>query len=61
MTFDEIIEKIETGELWGDYAAYVMENSKGDRVICNSRTLTSAMEDGYLLDDFVNSRLEARS
>ena len=37
------------------YVDYIMENSKGDRVICNGDTLTIAMEDGYLFDDFLDS------
>ncbi len=38
-----------------DYASYIMENSGGDRVICNGDTLLVAMEDGYLFDDFLES------
>jgi hypothetical protein len=37
------------------YAEYVMENSKGERTICNGNTLTIAMEEGYLFEEFVES------
>lgn len=37
------------------YAEYIMEYNKGDRVICNGDTLLDAMEDGYLWDDFLIS------
>lgn len=37
------------------YAEYIMEYSKGDRVICNGDMLLDAMEDGYLWDDFLIS------
>jgi hypothetical protein len=35
------------------YAEYIMENSKGDRIICNGDMLTEAMEDMYMWDDFL--------
>lgn len=35
-----------------EYAEYIMEHSKGDRIICNGDTLTQAMEDGYLFKEF---------
>lgn len=38
-----------------EYAEYIMEHSAGDRIICNGDTLTQAMEDGYLFDDFLDS------
>lgn len=38
-----------------EYAAYIMENSKGERVICNGDTLLEAMEDGYLFEEFLDS------
>ena len=36
-----------------EYAEYIMEHAQGDRIICNGHTLTAAMEDGYLWDDFL--------
>lgn len=38
-----------------EYAEYVMEQSKGDRPICNGDMLLEAMEDGYLFDEFLIS------
>ena len=38
-----------------EYAEFIMENSKGDRMICNGDMLTDAMEDGYLFDEFLIS------
>lgn len=38
-----------------EYADFIMENSKGDRVICNGDLLLDAMEDGYLFDDFLKT------
>lgn len=38
-----------------EYAEYIIEHSKGDRVICNGDALLNAMEDGYLFDEFLNS------
>lgn len=36
-----------------EYAEYIMENSKGDRIIANGDDLLLAMEAGYLFDEFV--------
>lgn len=38
-----------------EYAEYIMEHSKGDRVICNGDTLIAAQEDLYLWNDFLES------
>lgn len=38
-----------------EYADYIMSNAGGDRVICNGHTLTEAMEDFYLWDNFLES------
>lgn len=40
------------GKLDEMYSEYIMEHCRGDRLICNGDTLITAMEDGYLLDDF---------
>lgn len=37
------------------YAEYIMENSKGDRAICNGDMLIEAMEEGYLWEEFLES------
>ena len=36
-----------------EYAEFIMENGKGDRVICNGNLLLEAMESGYLFEDFL--------
>ena len=38
-----------------EYSEYIMENAKGDRVICNGDTLIEAQEDGYLFEEFLES------
>jgi hypothetical protein len=37
------------------YARYIMDHSKGDRVICNGDTLLAAQEDGYLFEEFLKT------
>ena len=40
-----------------EYADYIMEfGNCAEYVICNGDTLLQAMEDGYLLDEFINYR-----
>ncbi len=36
-----------------EYANFIMEHSKGDRVVCNGDTLLEAMEAGYLFEEFL--------
>ena len=38
-----------------EYSEYIMNNTKGDRVICNGDTLTEAQGDGYLFEEFLES------
>ena len=38
-----------------EYAEFIMEHGKGDRVICNGSTLLDAMEDGYLCEEFLET------
>ena len=38
-----------------EYADYIMENAKGDIVICNGDTLIDAMESEYLFEEFLES------
>ena len=45
----------EKGELNSEYADYIMEHCAGDRMICNGHTLVDAMEDSYLLSEFLES------
>lgn len=55
--FEWVTIQLDTSELQysSAYVEYIMENSKGDRVICNGDTLTEAVEDGYLFEEFLNS------
>ena len=36
-----------------EYVDFIMENCKGDRLICNGDMLLAAVEDGYLFDEFL--------
>lgn len=47
----------EAGKLGHQYADYIMQHCGGDRIICNGDTLVDAIEDQYLLDDFLDSLL----
>ena len=49
-------EELEALTYSEEYSNYIMENCHGDRVICNGNTLIMAMEEGYLWDDFLDSR-----
>lgn len=53
-----LLAQYENCELDEQYADFIMKNAKGDRVICNGDTLLSAMEDGYLLSEFIESMLK---
>lgn len=48
-------EALESGLLDDVYADYIMENSRGDRSICNGDDLLDAMEDLYLFEEFKQS------
>ena len=50
------IEQVEELMFSDEYAEFIMENSKGDRVICNDDSLLAAMESGYLFDEFMEGR-----
>jgi hypothetical protein len=53
MTIQELFE---SGALDDEYADYIMENScASERIICNGDTLIEAMEDGYLMESFLDS------
>lgn len=54
---ETVVASIEAGDFDDKYANYIMENCGGDRIICNGDTLIEAMEDGYLMDEFVESLL----
>ena len=53
-----LLAQYENCELDEQYAEFIMANSKGDRVICNGDTLLGAIEDGYMLSDFIESMLK---
>lgn len=36
-----------------EYSSYIMERAGGDRLICNGDSLTQAMEDGYMFEEFI--------
>lgn len=47
------IDYIEELMFSDEYAEFIMEHSKGDRVICNGDTLLAAQEDGYMFEEFL--------
>lgn len=49
---------IDNGDYDTEYAKYIMEHCKGDRMIYNGDNLIIAIEDGYLYDDFVAYMVE---
>ena len=53
MSLDE--QSIDDLSMSSEYADYIMENCGGERIICNGDTLTQAMEEGYLWDEFLES------
>jgi hypothetical protein len=58
MTEEEFDDAAENGDFYDEYAEYVMTHCHGDRIICNGDTLISAMEDGYLYEDFKDSKVK---
>ena len=46
--------RVWNGDLYEEYADYVMVHSPGDRLICNGDMLIDAMEAGYLQDEFID-------
>ena len=38
-----------------EYAQFIMDSGDQSRGICNGDTLTQAMEDGFLFDEFLKS------
>ena len=49
---DEEVEKAQESD---GYVDYIMDHCGGDRVICNGDTLISAVEDGYLFEDYLET------
>lgn len=58
MKRSEMEAAVSNGDYDSEYAAYIMNNCGGDRVICNGDTLIVAMEEFYLFDDFVDSLMD---
>ena len=50
----EISEDVFNGDYDAQYAEFIMEHSKGDRVVCNGDSLLEAMEAGYMIDEFID-------
>lgn len=57
MTEDEFEKAWDNYEFDSEYSKYIMEHCRGDRVICNGATMIAAMEDGYLYEEFKNSKV----
>jgi hypothetical protein len=55
MTREQAIGLFINGMLEQQYADYIIENAKGDRIIANGDDLTRAMEAHYLEDEFIDS------
>ena len=49
---DEQLDRLAVSD---EYAIYIMGNCGGDRVIADGDTLITAMEDGYLWEEFLVS------
>lgn len=60
MTEAEFDTRFDNGELDDEYAEYIIEHSRGDRLICNGDTLVDAMEDFYLLEAFKEAVLDEK-
>lgn len=52
VSLEEFEYRLDQGLLDEEYAEFIMEQPAGERVICNGDDLLSAMEDGYLFDEF---------
>ena len=48
----QIEDKVSNGDYDAEYAAFIIEKSAGERIICNGDTLIAAMESGYYFDRF---------
>ncbi len=57
MTNEEFEIHFEQVDLYDDYMDYIMEHSKGERVIANGEDLLSAFEERYLYEEYRDSYL----
>ena len=52
MNDDQFEEAMDNGDLDEQYAEFIMENSRGDRIISNGNSLVIAIENGYMYEQF---------
>jgi hypothetical protein len=50
------MKNIDNAEMQEIYAEFIMERAAGERLICNGDMLVDAMEDGYLLEEFLETK-----
>jgi hypothetical protein len=55
MTCEEALNKFDNYLLEKEYAEFIFERAKGERIITNSDVLTRTMESLYLVDEFIES------
>ena len=55
MNRESIKYAIENDVYSEEYSAFIMNRCGGDRLICNGDMLIEAIEDGYLLGEFLDS------
>jgi len=54
---DSVEQAFDDGLLDEEYGEYIMNNCHGERVIGNGDALIIAMEQGYLYNSFIESRM----
>lgn len=52
MTEEQFEEQFDNFDLDSEYSEYIMRNNNGGRIICNGDSLISAIEAGYMYDEF---------
>ena len=52
MTHNEFDFYFDSADLHDEYMEYIMENCRGERIICNGDDLIIASEEGYLYEEF---------
>jgi hypothetical protein len=55
MTREKVLEMFDNHELDQEYSDFIIANAKGDRFISNGDMLLKAMEENYLLDEFIDN------
>jgi hypothetical protein len=59
MTYDEFDNIYDNSyDLQDQHMVYIMENSGGERAICNGDDMIIAQEEGYLYEDFRDHYIE---